>query len=314
MIVDVHTRIWESSEQLGQAAESLLRRREEPWNRPCASSEDHDEAMKPVETAIILGFQSKMLGASIGHESVAEYVARRPDKYLGFAGIDPTAGRCTQNLEQAVDCGLCGVVISPGAQGFHPCDSRAMALYEACQARGMPILVESGAALARASRMEFSQPYQFDEVARTFPDLRLVISSLGLPWMEQTLALIAKHPTVYADLSGLMQRPWQLYNSLVLAYQHGVTGQLVFGSDFPFCTPEKAVVTLYSINSHAQGTNLPTVPREQLRTIVERDTLGCLGLRHALKKKPAAASAAVESAVSHNGASDNGAPVEDATS
>ena len=34
----------------------------------------------------------------------------------------------------------------------------------------------------------------------------------------------------------------------------------------------------YSINQFAQGTNLPVVPREALRGIVERDALGLLGL------------------------------------
>lgn len=311
MIVDVHTRVWESSEQLGQAVESLRRRRDEPWNRPCASVDEHDAAMEPVANAVILGFESQLLGASIPHEKVAEYVARDPARYLGFAGIDPTAGHCEQSLERAINLGLTGVVISPGAQGVHPSDTRAMALYEACQEKRLPVLVESGATLARASHMEFSLPYQLDEVARTFPELRIVLSSLGHPWIEQGLALIAKHPTVYADLSELIGRPWQLYNALVLAHQHGVMNQLVFGSNFPFCTPEKAIVTIYSVNTHVQGTHMPTVPREQLRSIVERDTLSCLGLPTP-DGPPRPAPAAADNGEAAADADEHAAPVEDA--
>ncbi|MBI1826779.1 MAG: hypothetical protein HYR83_10400, partial [Planctomycetes bacterium] len=37
--------------------------------------------------------------------------------------------------------------------------------------------------------------------------------------------------------------------------------------------------SLYGLNHLVQGTHLPAVPREQLRGIVERDTLNLLGIR-----------------------------------
>jgi predicted TIM-barrel fold metal-dependent hydrolase len=279
MIVDIHTRIWESADQLGQAvSEQLRRHHREPWDRPTASIAAHDQAMTPVDHAIILGLHSELLQARIDHEKVAEYVQRDPGSYIGFAGIDPTAGRPVESLERAVGLGLEGVVLSPAAQGFHPSDTRAMPLYEACESRGLPILVESGGLFARQAKMEFDQPYLLDEIARTFPNLKLVLTSLGDPWIDQGLALTAKHPTVFADLSEVMRRPWPLYNALLRAYQRGVIGQIVFGSNFPFLTPERAIVNIYSVNTLIQGTHLPSVPREQLRSIVERHTLRCLGL------------------------------------
>lgn len=286
MIVDIHTRIWDSTEQLGLGAEVLRRRLDEPWQRPDASTSAHTVAMEPVEQAIIHGFESKHLGASIPPEKVADYVSRDPVKYRGFVGIDPAAGRGVQRLEEALDAGLVGVTISPSAQGIHPADTRAMALYEACEARGIPLFVDTAALLSRQAKMEFAQPYLLDEAARMFPNLRIVIASLGQPWIEQCMTVLAKHPTVYADLGELVLHPWQLYNALRLAYQQGVIGQILFGSNFPFSGPQEAIVTVYSLNTFTQGTHLPSVPREQLRSIVERDTLGCLGL----KQPPAGAS------------------------
>jgi predicted TIM-barrel fold metal-dependent hydrolase len=287
MIVDVHTRIWESADQLGQAVSDQLRRHyHEPWDRPIASLTAHDQAMAPIDHAIILGLHSKLLGARIDHEKVAEYVRRDPASLIGFAGIDPTAEDPVASLERAVDLGLEGVVISPAAQGFHPADCRAEPLYAACEKRGLPILVESGALFARQAKMEFDQPYLLDEVARSFPELRLVLTSLGDPWIDQGLALTAKHPTVFADLSEIMRRPWPLYNALLRAYQRNVIGQIVFGSNFPFLTPERAIVNIYSVNTLIQGTHLPSVPREQLRSIVERNTLRCLGLAEDRGRRP----------------------------
>ena len=54
--------------------------------------------------------------------------------------------------------------------------------------------------------------------------------------------------------------------------------KLLFGSDFPYTNAADCIESLYSLNQIAQGTNLPVVPREALRGIVERDTLGLLGL------------------------------------
>ncbi|GAB4193241.1 MAG: hypothetical protein Kow00105_07350 [Phycisphaeraceae bacterium] len=279
MIVDVHTRVWDSIKQLGRAEESLRRKPNAPWERPDASPDTHHEAMQPVRHALILGFDSQYLDAQITHEQVASYVCKDPGKYLGIAGIDPMRGDAVQSLKRAKDLGLVGVTVSPAAQAFHPCDTRAMALYEACAEMMMPILFESATLLARDAKLEFAQPYLLDEVARSFPDLKIVVSAMGDPWVHQCLTLIDKHPTVYADLSDLATRPWQLYNALVLAHQQGSTERILFGSNFPFCTPKKAIVSIYSINTFTQGTPLPSIPRDQLRSIVERDALLCLGMR-----------------------------------
>jgi hypothetical protein len=279
IIVDAHTRIWDSADQLGQAADHLHRRSVEPWQRPDASVDAFDRAMAPVGIAFILGFESLHLGASIPIEQVARYVLRHPGKYIGFAGIDPTAPQPLRQLDRALTAGLQGLTLSPAAQSFHPTDTRAMALYEACEAQNIPIIFDADPLRARDAKLEFAQPYLLDEVARTFPKLKLVVSSLGQPWIDQTLALLAKHQSVFADLGDLLMGPWRLYDTLLMAQHYGVASQLLFASHFPFFTPEKAVVAIYSVNTLAQGTHLPTVPREQLRALIERDTLRCLGLK-----------------------------------
>ncbi|MBB6431395.1 amidohydrolase family protein [Algisphaera agarilytica] len=279
MIVDLHTRIWDSVEALGaSAAQTYRRRRGEPWEHTHASEQAHAQAMAPVEYAAILGFESGLLEASIDAERVHQAVQTHPGKYVGFVGIDPTLDKPIAKLEAALDLGLVGVTVSPAAAGFHPADTRAMDLYEACESRGVPIIIESNAMISQDSKLEFAIPYLLDEVARSFPKLKLVLSSFGLPWIDQCVTLMAKHPNIYADVSGLVIQSWQLYNAMVQAFQAGVMNQVLFGSGFPFGNPEQAIVTLYSVNVTSQGTPLPSVPREQLRTVVERDTLAELGI------------------------------------
>lgn len=287
MTIDLHTRLWTSPQQFGPpVAEQMRRRRINPWEDHSADIDDHAQAMQPVDRAIILGFESKLLGGAIPHEQVAGYIQRSPEKLMGFAGIDPKADtEPVRSLEQALGLGLVGVTVNPAAAGFHPTDTRAMALFEACQHHAVPVLIESGTILAREARMEFARPVLLDEVVREFPDLKLIIGAFGDPWTEEGVALIAKHTNVFADLAGLTARPWQLFNALLLSHQLGAIDQVLFGSNFPFVTPEEAIKTIYSVNTLTQGTHLPSVPREQLRSIVERDTVQVLGLE---REKPAA--------------------------
>ncbi|MEM8783361.1 MAG: amidohydrolase family protein [Planctomycetota bacterium] len=286
MIVDLHTRIWDSLDSLGPAvAEQARRRRPEPWERGTASFDAHETAMAPVSCGVVHGLHAAALEARIPHQAVADAVAKSPHTLLGFAGLDPSASSDSlAELDEAVSLGMVGVNISPAAAGFHPCATEAMALYEACERRGLPIYVEAGSRLGRAAKMEFAQPFMLDEIARSFPELKLIVGGFGDPWPYQTVALLAKHPSVFCDVSGMARRPWQLYNALVAACQAEVINQVLFASNFPFGHPEKAIVTLYSVNTLSQGTPLPGIPREQLRGIVERDALALLGLANPAKE------------------------------
>lgn len=291
MIVDCHTHIWQTADQLGQAdlgeptpmtARKTGRRgaggRTVFRRIPPADPELHWQASLPVDRCIVMGFRSRLLKAEVPNNFVADYVKRHPDKLIGFAGIDPTVPEAMEEFESAIASGLRGITVSPSNQGFHPADSRAMEIFELCQRKKLPVLFHSGGHLSEQSRLEYARPMLLDEVARSFPSLRIILAQLGQPWCEEAALLLAKHSRVFADVSGLLSRSWQAYQALLLAYQYGVADKLLFGSDFPYTSAAGAIESLYSINQMTQGTGLPTVPREALRGIVECDALGLLGL------------------------------------
>jgi predicted TIM-barrel fold metal-dependent hydrolase len=179
------------------------------------------------------------------------------------------------------------ITVSPAAQDFHPADSRAMQVFAEAARLTMPVFINQGVAFSPASKMEFARPSLLDEVARELPTLRIVIAHLGYPWVEECVVFLGKHPNVFADISSLLHRPWHAYNALLSAYQYGVMDKLLFGSDFPYTSATTAIESLYRINQLVTGTNLPTVPRPMLAGIVERDTLGLLGIAPATSTEPA---------------------------
>jgi len=281
MIIDCHTHIWANIEQLGAGAgEYLLRQCGQTEVR--AGAAEHARTAECVDKSLVFGFRSVDLGAAVPNDYVAQHVARYPSKMIGVAAIDPADADAQAEAERCLSQSeFRGLTVSPATQSIHPSDSRAMGIYELAAERSVPVFFCQSLHFPAQGRMEYARPSLLDEIAREFPDLVIVISSMGHPWIEEGIALIGKHPQVFGDIAGLVRRPWQAYNALVLAHQFNVMDKVLFGSDFPYFTAAEAITSIYRMNELTQGTNLPSVPREALRGVVERDALSALGIARA---------------------------------
>lgn len=279
MIVDLETRAWSSTEQFGAALGGRLRRLSEHGGLPLDASPAHLYAeTECVAVACVLGHLDERQNAAIPAAFVADVVRRWPGRFVGVAGLDPLHGDPVGQIEQARSLGLHGVTISPSQQGFHPSHSSAMRVYEAAERAGLPLWISRPGPLGPESRLEFDQPLAWDEVARCFPALSIVLSGIGDPWIPETLQILVKHERVFASLAGLMGRSWTLFGALQQAEGLGVLDRLLFASGFPYVTPAQAIENLYSVNAFSNGTQLPSIPRAQLKAIVERDSLSLLGI------------------------------------
>ncbi len=302
MIVDAYTHIWESPQQLGRSVDHLLARAKELRNTvasrvagdqavripPAATPPQHLAACEHTDKAIVVGFKSRYLDANVPNDYVAEYVNQHPDKLIGFAGLDPANPQeALEDIDEAcMALGMKGVAIAPAAQDFHPAGSNACRVYEKLNELRLPLVVHQGIYFSAQNKLEYARPVLLDEVARDFPDLKIIIAHMGYPWIDETVVMLGKHPHVYSDISGLLAQSWRAYNALLCAYQYGVIDKLLFGSGFPFTSAAHCIEALYSINHMCQGTELPTIPREQLRRVVERPTLELLGIDDSAESQP----------------------------
>jgi len=259
MIVDCHTHI-------NCAAENV-------------EASEHLAAAKTVDICIVLATTE---GPSQEvNKKLSEYISKHKEKMIGFAVVEPTKDKTSvKNLALITDkLGLKGTVLYCSSCGFHPAHSRAMRFYESAQELGLPVFFHNGGALGPEAILNYAQPYLLDEVAREFSALKIVIGTMGIPFVEQTLSMVAKHENVYADLTIRPSNVWQVYNMVTAAHECGVMDKLLFGSGFPFGKAEECIETLLSFNKLLADTNLPTVPRGNIRNIIERDTLELLGIK-----------------------------------
>ncbi|MGB0715386.1 MAG: amidohydrolase family protein [Phycisphaerae bacterium] len=282
MIIDCYTHIWEEEAQLGRCRPITSR---PPFpsrlvNVAEALPSAHRAAREPVDQSIVVGFKTNYLNANLSNELIARYVESDPRRLIGFAGLDPSDPKqATEEILQArEEWGFRGIAVAPAAQDFHPSNSQAMIVYAEAMQQRMPVLFHTGVYLARETKLEYARPILLDEVARDLSDLKIIIAHMGFPWVHETIALLSKHENVYAEISWVLDYPWQAYQALISAHEFGVTDKLLFGSGFPFGSAVNAIEALYGINHVSHGTNLPSVPRESLRGIVERNALSVLGI------------------------------------
>ena len=257
MIVDCHTHI---NEVRGEG-ESVV----------------YKEISEAVDVGITLATPDQ------SNEKLSEYVAGYKDKMVGFAIIDPLKDRVGLKGVSSVTekLGLAGVVLYCSGCGFHPAHSRAMMFYESAQELALPVFFHNSRSdrIKSGAVLDYAQPILLDEIARTFPSLKIIVGNMGQPFVDQTLCLIAKHENVYADLTIDPAKPWQVYNIVVSAYEQAVMDKLLFGSNFPIGDAGHCIETLLGFNKLLGDAALPAVPRGQIQNIVERDTLEVLGIK-----------------------------------
>jgi predicted TIM-barrel fold metal-dependent hydrolase len=278
MIVDVQTTIWPAPDDLGAERGSRLRGPVADRLTRRISPRAFDEAAERVDHTIVSGYRCERTGAHISDEWISEIVAHQPDRRTGVAGIDPTQADPVGAIRAAVDRGLRGICIAPAEQLVPPGDARFEPIFATCSELDIPLFVGSGGPMSEGADLMLARPALFDEVARHHPGLRILITSMGFPYIDETLSLIAKHAHVYASIAGVVNLPWRLYTTLQTASELGVIDKLLFGSNYPYHLPAECIEQLYTSNRLTDGSKLPTVKRTLLQAVLERDALQCLGM------------------------------------
>ena len=244
--------------------------------------QDHLDAMKVVDRAIVFGLRARDSGFDVPNEYVSEYANAHPDKLIGFASIDPNYENPRREIRRCVkELGLRGLKMGPTYQHFNPSMKKFDPIWETAQELGLPIVIHQGTTFVRNAPLKYALPILLEDIALRFPDLTVIVAHMGHPWEESTIALIRKQPNFYSDVSALTPRPYRLYNDLVLAMEYGVLDKLVFGSDYPVLSPLETMQGLRSVNTFAEGTNLPRIPEEKIEAIISKNAMNAV--RSALK-------------------------------
>lgn len=198
--------------------------------------------------AVLLGMDTSTASGHppVPNDHIAAAVRAHPDVFFGFAGVDPWKG------QQAVDearrayerLGLRGLKLHPGLQKFAPNGEQFYPLWAAAAEMGLVCLFHSGTMGSGAGepggggyKLKFVNPMLVDDVAADFPSLAIILAHPGWPWQAEQLAIARHKSNVFIDLSGWS--PKYFPAELVEQMNGPLQDKCLFGSDWPFLTPER---------------------------------------------------------------------------
>jgi predicted TIM-barrel fold metal-dependent hydrolase len=191
-----------------------------------------------IDRTLITGFDefSSVHETFIPNELVAALAGRHPDRFIPFAGVDLLKGtEAVRELEHLVsERGFRGLSLRPFMIGLPAADRRYYPLYAKCVELDVPLSIHTSANWTTVAVNDLGHPRHIDAVAADFPELRIVMSHAGYPWVLEACLLAWKYPNVYLELAAHRPRyltaPGTGWEPLLRFGQTTIADKVLFGT------------------------------------------------------------------------------------
>jgi len=173
-------------------------------------------------------------------EEVVELTTAHPDRIFGLFGVNPHQGMDgVRELEHAVkEYGFRGIHIHPHGYDMPPDHAYYFPYYAKCEELGVPAVLSMGHTLDFLP-IDAGRPIHLDKVALYFPNLNIVCTHTGWPWVEEAIALAHKHPNYYIGTSAYAPKYWR--PEMVRFINGRGKDKVMWGTDFPLVLHEESL-------------------------------------------------------------------------
>jgi len=185
----------------------------------------------------------------VPNETIAAACGEYPDAFTGLGSVDPHKPSAVDEVARIAELGLRGVKFHPSLQAFAPDDPKYWPVFAACERHGLLALFHTGTSGIGARqpggqgiRIDYAHPLKLDAVAAAHPELTVVAAHFGWPWQMDLIAVALHKTNVYIDISGWS--PKRIPPEVVRELKGRLSGQFLWGSDFPFIAPERCLAEL----------------------------------------------------------------------
>ncbi len=189
-----------------------------------------------VELGVITGRDCETTyGFPANNNSVLEFCRAYPQKFVGFWGIDPHKKMAAvREIEQVVaEYGMKGIAIDPYLAHIPACDARFYPLYTKCCELDIPVFITMAPPpQVPGAIMDYADPRHVDAVARDFPELTLIMSHGGYPYVNEAIYACLRNANVYMDISEYERAP--MVDVYVQAMATTISDKVLFASAHPF--------------------------------------------------------------------------------
>jgi len=173
-----------------------------------------------------------------------DYVAGFRDRHAGivqaWATVEPAKGLAAidQARHAIRDLHMLGFHFHPIMQHIRVDDVRFYPLWEEVVALKVPVMIDVGMTGMGAgmpggmgTKTRHAHPEAIDALAADFPNLTIVMSHPGYPWIDETTAVALHKGNVYWEMSGWA--PKYLPDGLKRDIRSRLKDKVMFGSDYP---------------------------------------------------------------------------------
>lgn len=190
-----------------------------------------------------------------------------PGRFQVLPYLDPAREHLNEEIQDLIRHpavkGFSIQYYSDGATCYNALDAKAMKLYESVAETGLPLMITvSGHTLAYLDSQIITQ---LDHVAVAFPQMPLIITHGGWPWVTEAIGLAFRRPNVYLipDCYCTNGPGAQEY---VQAANYMIPDKILFASSYPLISQDQ-MVTHYVHQAGFREEVLPKVMGENARTL-----------------------------------------------
>ncbi len=170
----------------------------------------------------------------VPNDYTAAQCQAHPGRLYGVVCVDPLRDVlwATDEVERCVrDFGFRMVKLLPTYHHHDPADPRLAPFYHKCLELDVPIHTHTGFTPIINAPMHHARPVLLDELGIRYRDLKVVVY-LAFPYVDEGIAVVARHPNFYADLSYFAGGdPHDLYAVVQKLRSLGALDRAVYGSD-----------------------------------------------------------------------------------
>lgn len=164
-----------------------------------------------VELAVITGRDCETTYACPANNAeVLKFCRTCPEKFVGFWGIDPHKKMAAvREIELAVtQHGMKGIAVDPYLAHIPASEARFYPLYAKCCELNVPVFITMAPPpQVPDAILEYARPQDVDKVARDFPELTLIMSHGGYPFVNEAVYTCLRNANVYMDISEYERAP-----------------------------------------------------------------------------------------------------------
>ncbi len=159
---------------------------------------------------------------AIENQYIVDSVTRFPDRFIGFAAVNPRDPKAAESIRLYSRGGVKGVMLHPLAMGYAANSQPLLApIFKACSELGLIVY-------SHCFHDYGATPLQYEETARVFPDVPLILGHMGIVWsVGDAIAVATRNPNVYLETSVAS------LNAQRSAVRAAGAAKVVMGTDWP---------------------------------------------------------------------------------